>query len=150
MRYPVTWPLALKHLDISKRAVRTRPYYDDPIETMPAFLTRPEVETLSSKLGFSLPSEEQWECACRGGAIVGWGPTHDRTLLGCMVSSLENGVGTASGHPIKRHLQRMIMPYEVGDLILAVAGFRMGILCVGHANAVEKRHQRPLRRTVCM
>lgn len=65
MRYPILSSLATSVIEISD--LEDRPYFDSKNRLVPILLSRIELICLSEKLGFHIPSEAQWEYACRGG-----------------------------------------------------------------------------------
>jgi len=65
MKYPLAWGLVTNLVEIAN--MDDRPMFDGPVDLAPAYLSRSEIENVATTLGFSLPTEEQWECACRGG-----------------------------------------------------------------------------------
>jgi formylglycine-generating enzyme required for sulfatase activity len=64
MRDPLPWSVAEKVLDKQIKR-RGRPAFAGPDQMAPAYLLLSEVEAIAHALVASLPSETQWESACR-------------------------------------------------------------------------------------
>lgn len=65
MAFPVSWGLVERVLPGFDRAGRLNVGGAD--SGGPAFVTRAEAEAVCGAFGLALPTEAQWECACRGG-----------------------------------------------------------------------------------
>jgi formylglycine-generating enzyme required for sulfatase activity len=65
-RFPVLDSLAREHVTLDPELFRPE-FAEQEGDRVPVYLARGEVEALTAKLGFGLPSEAQWEYACRGG-----------------------------------------------------------------------------------
>lgn len=65
MRTPVDLRLANACLGPTVR--RHRPVFPGRGESMPVYLTRGEADRVAATFDAALPTEAQWECACRGG-----------------------------------------------------------------------------------
>lgn len=65
MKRPLAGSVVRKHIELEKAG--PRPEFAGPDASRPMYLLRTEIERLQGALGFMLPTEEQWEAACRGG-----------------------------------------------------------------------------------
>jgi formylglycine-generating enzyme required for sulfatase activity len=64
MTEPVTWDEVQRVIELPDMSERP---FADAGPSGPAYLTRDEATAIAAAVKFQLPTEVQWECACRGG-----------------------------------------------------------------------------------
>ena len=64
-KFPIQKAFAQSLVDLDADVFR--PEFSGESDSVPIYLTRKEAETICRETGFDLPSEAQWEYACRGG-----------------------------------------------------------------------------------
>jgi formylglycine-generating enzyme required for sulfatase activity len=64
-RFPLLEQFVRQHVQLARGLFRPE-FSDDPGDPVPVYMTRDEVEAVTTKFGFLLPAEAQWEYAVRG------------------------------------------------------------------------------------